>query len=138
MRPSESLCKLPHPTHGSFPILTLCPLLMRQVIPSLRSGRERNTTFQMLDMLCPVSCGSRNQSIICAGLMYFAWVTRDHKLSEVSSCQPSFAASAFAKRSSHLMPQPPQRFGLAMMSHFTHAKIFPECCPFHRNLEHIF
>jgi len=108
------------------------PSRIRQVSPSLRRGIVLTTAFQILDIFRVFGC-VQIQSSILRGLMYFAYATLVHKLSEVRSCHPSLAANAFENKSSFLIPQPPQDFGLAIVSHLTHANSLPGFCPAHKN-----
>ena len=132
-----NLCAFPHPTHGSGPIWTAFPSFILLVILHRNRGSAFIIAFHMLEILLFVGCVCLNQSIKFIGHMYVAWATRVQRLLEVMSCQPSLAAKAFENSSSLFMPHPPHRFGNAILSHLTQAKIFLGWLPFHKNLQHI-
>lgn len=56
IRSVDILWALPQPTHGSRPMRTSLPSLMRQVIPSRSRGKVPITAFQILDMFWLVPC----------------------------------------------------------------------------------
>lgn len=93
------------------------------------------TAFQMIEILVVHLCGHLIQSIMCNGAIYFATITLDYRLSDVTRCQPNLAARADEKSSSFFMPHPPHFFGKFRASQFTLAKVFPCMLPFQRNLQ---
>lgn len=137
IKSAGNLWALPQPTHGSKLIRTTFHSLMCHVIPSYSRGSELMTAFHILEMLFLVPCCRLIQSIRFMGQIYFNWTTWDQRLLLVMSCQPNLAASAFEKRSSLLMPHPPQLLGFSIVSHLTQANILPCWLPFQRNLQQI-
>lgn len=127
---SGSLWRFPQPIQGSRPIHTLIHDWIFQVRPSLMMLRDFRTAFHIMETPRCILGGWKIQSIRGIGPMYFEQSTLVHKLFDESNCHPRFSAKAEEKSSSLFMTHPPHFLGREMASHFTHAKILPDCFPF--------
>ena len=126
------------PSQESTPILTFVLSPTFQTRPSDISEKDLHKDFHMMDpLLCFLNSKSLIQSRIEVGVMYLWVITSIHRLYVVMSLHPNFAAKALAKKVVFLMPQPPNAFGLAIWSHFTHGRTFWSFFSAHRKYEHI-
>lgn len=99
-------------------------------MPALMISSEFIIAFHIIETLECSLFGWLIQSIRFEGEIYFEQATLFHRLFVVISCHPSFIARAVEKSSNFFMPHPPHFLGRFRASHFTHASILPEGCPF--------